>query len=156
MTLRAILFKETSIKIKPSPCTERVLFWELEMSCGQAVIFKQYAIVERSYVGSLIESSIRAHNSLSKASALKVNTALRGDPVVHLKDGYHVILATYSSCLESYTLESTQKIPLVYERYSGQLCVRELLLIRDFPPNAHYPSMVNWICQASKRAKRLL
>ncbi len=46
-----------------------------------------------------------ADNSLSKASALKVNTALRKYAALHLKGGATIPLATYPSCLESYTLE---------------------------------------------------
>ena len=51
------------------------------------------------------------HNSLSKASALKVDTALRkilSHP--HSKGERHKNLATYPSCLESYILELVEPL----------------------------------------------
>jgi hypothetical protein len=50
-------------------------------------------------------SLVPVHNSLSKASALKVDTALRKVVALSLKGERHKNLATYPSCLESYRLE---------------------------------------------------
>lgn len=48
---------------------------------------------------------IPEYNSLSKASALKVDTALRKFAALSLQGERHKPLATYPSCLESYRLE---------------------------------------------------
>ena len=66
------------------------------------------------------------YNSLSKASALKVNTALRKFSAFSLQGERQKPLATYPSCLESYRLELNCKsvlhhILMVLEERNGYI-----------------------------------
>jgi hypothetical protein len=71
-----------------------------EIFFGQDCFVKKYAKVNcKSF-------SFPEYNSLSKASALKVNTALRKFFAPSLKGERQKYLATYPSYLESYRLEN--------------------------------------------------